>query len=248
VAKSKHLFVEPDGDLEQIPFEALIDQAGNYVGDRFALSNIPGVRYLEDTNLPRGINKESRAFVVGDPRSEGWDALPDAGQEAQDIASLFQNAKLSLRESPDAQLLARELAHADVFHFSGHAVAASTGAGLVFGSSGLLDGKALDTVDLRQVQLVVLSACVSARGTTGRFDDGDSLARSFLVRGIPDVVASRWMVESAVTAPFIKNFYAHLLSGGNVSQALQISARTVRAKAETSHPYFWAGFAVFGRG
>jgi tetratricopeptide (TPR) repeat protein len=248
VAEGAHVVVEPDGELEQVPFEAMVDETGRYIGERHTFSTIAGVHYLEEANSRRGITRRSRAFVIGEAAAKGWVALPDAEEEAHDIASFFENAKLSLGESPDAKMLARELAQADVFHFSGHAVAAPSGAGLVLGNSELLDAKALEKANLRQLQLVVLSSCKSSRGSTGTFNDSDSLARNFLAGGVPNVVASRWMVESAATASFTKSFYAQLLSGNNVSRALQISARTVREKADTGHPYFWAGFTVFGKG
>jgi len=144
--------------------------------------------------------------------------------------------------------IAQELRAADVFHFSGHAMVSANGVGLVLGDQALLDVERLDKSPFRNNKLVVLSACSSADGATGLFDDRDSLARLLVGGGVPEVVASRWMVDSRATSALMKSFYGHLLRGDSVSKALAQGVVELRAQRDFAHPFYWASFAVFGKG
>jgi CHAT domain-containing protein len=64
--------------------------------------------------------------------------------------------------------------------------------------------------------------------------------------GAARVVASRWNVESRSSALFMNRFYAEMLGGSGVADALQKAAGQLRGRNETKHPYFWAAFQDFG--
>jgi CHAT domain-containing protein len=161
---------------------------------------------------------------------------------------MFHGARLVLSSDESPSSIASEMGRAQVFHFSGHAFSDVQSAGLVTGGGELVDALRLpESVPLRS-QLVVLSACDTARGSNGNFDDEDSLVRRLMEAGVPEVVASRWMVDSPATLALMKNFYRHLLSGKSVSAALALASRDLRSRPEYSHPFYWAGFSVFGRG
>ena len=65
-------------------------------------------------------------------------------------------------------------------------------------------------------------------------------------QGVPQVVASKWPIDSAVSSSLMKKFYRHLLEGEQVDTALKDAERDVRSAPETSHPYYWAAFSTFG--
>jgi hypothetical protein len=46
----------------------------------------------------------------------------------------------------------------------------------------------------------------------------------------------------------MKHFYDHLAAGSNVAAALRAAQLEVRGNRRTSHPFYWAGFAVVGDG
>ena len=77
--------------------------------------------------------------------------------------------------------------------------------------------------------------------------DADNLALAFLTAGVPQVVASRWDVDSAATATLMRAFYQHYVAGGSAAHALQAAAGKLRASPATGHPYYWAAFDAFGR-
>jgi CHAT domain-containing protein len=246
IAGRRHLIIEPDGVLDVIPVGLLVDSRGEYLGDRFTVSISPGIAYLNESRKWAGISPASDVLVVGDPEVPGWRSLPDAEQEAHAVAASFLHPRLFTQSDSSQMNLPEEVARAQVFHFSGHAATSLEHAGLVAGMSGVLDAFPLGKMRHGRTQLVVLSACSSSQGTSGLFDDEDSMVTRLMTAHVPEVVASRWMVDSTATSLLMTKFYSELLAGVPVSQALESAMRSVRARSEFSHPYYWAGFSVFG--
>lgn len=242
------LLFEPDGDLRLIPFVALLDRSDRYLGDRYAIAISPGIGYIAASAEWKGLSHDSRVLVVGNPMPNGSSSLPEAEQEARGVAAAFSHPILLLRADASYENIVRELPQSEVFHFAGHAVANSATAALLLSYSESMDVLSLEALRLHNSQLVVLSACSSADGSTGLFDDEDSLARRLIGSGTPEVVASRWGVDSAATAILMDDFYQRLLSGDAVADALTAAANKTRSRAGFEHPFYWAGFSVFGRG
>lgn len=241
------LIIEPDGAMKSLPLDLLIDSHGEYFGDRFAITISPGIAYLNRSREWSKVMARSKTFILGDPKVAGWMPLPDAEEEARSVASLFTSPHLFIQESLSAAEFQRELATADVFHFSGHAMSSVGSVALVTGTSETLDSKQMNLISHGGLQMVVISACSSLGGARGLFDDDDSLVRRLMGARVPVVVASRWMVDSAATSVLMKEFYSELTRGKTPSEALSAARRTVRTKQEFSHPYYWASFSVFGR-
>jgi CHAT domain-containing protein len=67
-----------------------------------------------------------------------------------------------------------------------------------------------------------------------------------LEAGVPDVVASRWNVDSEATRQLMNFFYRQLLAGHDVSSSLRAAQKELAAKPGMAHPYYWAAFGVQG--
>ncbi len=249
IGTPRTLVIETDGSLASVPIEALLDPHGRYLGDNSAVVSSLGFYYYSRLRSGSHVSATSSALVVSVPEpevtGESLPPLSDAMQEAESVADIFRSAHI-LRGS-DATLLAvrRELPTVDVFHFVGHATASVQRNGLLL-SDTILDPMALRATQLQKLQLAVLSACDTARGTEGRYDDFDSFARAFIDARVPHVVASRWTVESAATTRFMNDFYRALLSGATVSSSLRQAEADMRSRPETRHPYYWSAFGAFG--
>jgi CHAT domain-containing protein len=128
-------------------------------------------------------------------------------------------------------------------------------------------------LDLRGIDMVVLSACETALGGPGL--DGKEIvgiAYYFLKGGTRTVVASLWNVDDQSTRLLMERFYANLskdtlkspvtkaealrqaqlelLSGIDKGSAEQQhdSVPTVAKKNSFRHPYYWAPFILMGNG
>jgi CHAT domain-containing protein len=244
----RNLVIEPDGMLRNLPFEVLIDGHHQYLGDRFAVVISPGIEYLDRSAQWPGVTRANNALIIGNPEVPGWSSLPEAEQEARTVAAMFQKPQLLLHESGAEADIASAIAGAQVFHFSGHAAVNAVSASLEVGDSSAALPFNIDTSRTLRTRLVVLSACSSALGTGGHFDDEDSFVRRLLAARVPTVVASRWEVDSGATATLMKVFYINLLQGHSVSASLASARREIRSIARFDHPYYWAAFSVFGKG
>ena len=242
-----HLVIEPDQALWLIPFETLMDGKGTFLGDRFGISLSPGLDYIAPSVASAGISKESRIVIAADPETNGRRPLLEAEEEAKEIARQFRSSVLLLNNDADYGRIAERVSEAEIFHFSGHAAPSRDGVGLLLGDSAVMDVSRIRARDFSGLKLAVLSACYTANGSTGVFDDQDSLARLLVGAGVSEVVASRWAVNSRYTSDLMEQFYVQLLSGKSASVGLWEAAHKLRTRREYSHPFYWASFSAFGK-
>lgn len=248
------LIIETDNTLELIPFEALVDEEGKYLSDFYEIEYSPGLSYLALSKKPEQIDHRSHALVIGqsmaDPR-DGLPPLPEAMEEAREVASRFDESVLLLDDDARLPRILRELPRAEVLHFAGHSIGNRQLSGLVLasspdsGSSHLVRVRDFNVKLLRQSRLVVLSSCSSANGVGIGLNDRDSLARNALAAGVPNVVASRWPVDSSATREWMKFFYAKAVGSERISSAAKQARLALKASKEWRHPYYWATFSVF---
>ena len=247
LAPGRMLTVELDEGLHGLPLEALVDAKGQYMGDRGPMLSSLGVYYRSIARASEPITATSKALVVAVPTSRVREvqALPDAVPEAEMVAhSLSASGFLKSGDASLGTILSR-LPEASVFHFAGHAVSSPQGAGLLLSDS-LMDAGSLRPNSLGKLQLAVFSACDTQDGSAEGVYDADSMVRTFLRRGVPHVVASRWNVDSAATRQFMSLFYQALLSGNSVAESVHKAQVRVRSNPATASPFYWSAFAAFG--
>lgn len=154
-------------------------------------------------------------------------------------------------------LLSRDVADSTVLHLATHAVASDrwpNGSGLML-SALKADGTAVNgyvsTLDLLSrraaTDLVVLSACDTARGEGGYGESVAGLARAVLGGGARRVVASHWAVDDEATARLMREFYRRLAAGDAAARALNAAQRTVREVSQLRNPARWAAFVIYER-
>lgn len=253
------LVIETDGILAQIPLQALINDANEYLGSRFAIVISPGVYFAMRLRAPSRFSGQQNALVVGAPTlakdiAEQYPELPAAEQEARSIANRFVGARHLLGRDATLEAVERQLTRAEVFHFAGHAFSIAGRGGLLLAGSetqevdsvSVLSAERLRNTSLNRTRLAVLSSCSTGSGDAG-LAAPESLVRAFLSAGVAQVVASKWNVDSATTANFMEAFYASLLSGDSVAASVRSAAAALRGPRATMHPYYWAVFDVYGR-
>jgi CHAT domain-containing protein/cytochrome c-type biogenesis protein CcmH/NrfG len=249
------LVIEPGERLNAVPFQALKGQTGEYLGDRFLIIESPGLGYSKLLRSDRLVSSKSMILAVGNPllnASDGLPSLANADREAHDISAKFTRYHLLTGSEATITNVLAWLPQAEVFHFAGHTLAQGRETGLLLASSAtgktaLLEPDQMRPQQMKQLKLAVLSACDTAVADGGLNDPG-SLVRLFLRAGVPQVIASKWPVDSAASSQLMENLYARLLDGDSVELALASAERQMRSRTETSHPYYWAAFSEFGGG
>jgi CHAT domain-containing protein len=253
------LVIEAMDDIAAIPFAALVNPSGTYLIDELSLAYLPsgGYRRLLRDSLP--INRQDAALVIGAPALSPKDRtfylpLADAEQEAENVATEFTHAVRLSGNEATASALTKLLPDVAIFHFAGHTQSQPGHSGLLLApesdaadrASSVLSADELATLTLPRLRLAVLSACTTSRVLTYA-EESESLAQAFLLNGVPSVIATRWRVDSAATAAFMRVFYESMLNGEEAPAAVAGSMKHIRALPQYSHPYYWAAFDAFGR-
>jgi CHAT domain-containing protein/tetratricopeptide (TPR) repeat protein len=249
------LIIESDYAAGPLPYQALQASDGQYLGDRFQILESPGIAYSRVLRPNGSLSAESVVLAIGNPRVDQKDgpafpSLPDAETEAETIATMFNNHYLLTGSEAKLSEIVRLLPKAELLHFAGHALLTGSEPALLLAGSGVAENAVLGTnqllsMDLRKLKLVILSGCDTGVSEQG-LADSRSLIRVFLNGGVPNVVASKWSVNSQVTSELMAKFYSNLTRGKSASEALAIAERAIRSRPETLHPYYWAAFACFG--
>lgn len=136
---------------------------------------------------------------------------------------------------------------------------------------GFLTAGEVMALELRAVDLAVLSACQTAEGAVRGYEGKFGLERAFFVAGVKTFVGSLWHVDDRATSEFMARFYTKLRDGMEKSEALRqtkldfvsgsvalskskgergigLKKRTVKNAQALTHPYYWAAFILSGDG
>ena len=118
---------------------------------------------------------------------------------------------------------------------------------LVFAGANLDDNSFVTAADiasmnLRQCDLAVLSACETGLGKLGG-DGVFGLQRGFKNAGVHTLLMSLKKVYDASTADLMISFYRHLMSGATKREALVKAQQNIRSKGYND-PKYWAAFIL----
>lgn len=201
---------------------------------------------------------------------------PVSAAELREAAGLFgagRSALLTGADFTDSAVEQRaDLADYRVVHFATHGLVTAPRAGCParpalltsFGGGGDSDGllRFDEIFGLKlDADLVILSACDTAGGasleatreagvSSGGGQALDGLVRAFIAAGGRQVIASHWPApdDFRATERLIGGFFSAPAGQESVAGALQRSQLALMDDADTSHPFYWAGFAIVGDG
>ena len=111
---------------------------------------------------------------------------------------------------------------------------------------GILTAKEIADVDLRGLDLVVLSACQTGLGDIAQGEGVFGLQRGFKKAGANSILMSLWEVDDKATQILMTQFYRNLLSGQSKRQSLLSAQKYLRKVDGGSYdePKYWAAFIL----
>ncbi|HEV8240518.1 MAG TPA: CHAT domain-containing protein [Thermoanaerobaculia bacterium] len=246
------LVIVPDRALWSLPFAALTLADHSYLAEHYTITiAASSSRYAAraDAGRTAAAARAASVLVVGGEGASGGDGelLPGVAKELQDIESIYPGALVLRGAAATPEAVLRELPRHALFHFAGHAREAPAGLDLYGATLGATD---LPRGPLERPLLAVLAGCRSAAGTVSGARGAQSLARAFLSRGVPDVVASLWDVEDSAAAKFSVAFHAALRRGEAPAAALRSAQQQFLSSTDPAlrRPAAWSTYQLLAGG
>lgn len=113
-----------------------------------------------------------------------------------------------------------------------------------FDDDGILFAQEVQLMDLRNTELVVLSACETGLGEIKHGEGVYGLQRALQEAGAKNIVMSLWKVDDQITQQLMTQFYTLLFSGKSKRSAFQEAQSIIRQKHP--QPYYWGAFVMIG--
>jgi len=265
------VIVVPDGELDLLPFSALLD-GQRYVIESHTLSVSPSgtvFHILKDRR--RALDAKVHPYVgvaawteakaspfervlraVSGPEESEFVPLPESREEVETAAADLPKPSTILlgAEATETRFKALPLDQYQVVHLALHGYVDPVypdRSALVFAPEkhGPDDGL-LQVREIRQMRLnaslVTLSACDTGVGPVGEAGV-NSLVTAFIDAGARSVVSTLWALEDHATTRFMAYFYANLKTESK-AQALRDAQIELLRKGFS--PYYWASFELVG--
>ncbi|MCG3161309.1 MAG: hypothetical protein JMDDDDMK_02476 [Acidobacteria bacterium] len=284
LAGKRLLVISPDAGLWELPFQALQPAPNRYLIENHAIAYAPSLSAARETlklrkERARG-NSDSRLILaMGNPAleqatitraksvlmDETFDPLPEAEEQVLALKRIYGAARSKALTGAEARedVFKAEAPQYRILHLATHGVLSNASgiySHLLMAQSaggqedGLLEAWELIRMKLN-ADLVVLSACETARGKWGAGEGVIGMTSMLFVAGCPTAAVSQWKVEAASTTELMVEFHRQLKGRMRNPSARLGAAQSLRAAAlkmlrggRYRHPFWWAGFVVVGDG
>jgi CHAT domain-containing protein/Tfp pilus assembly protein PilF len=278
------LVIVADGALWELPFQTLQPGPNRYLIEDSAIAYAPSLTALREMNKLRDRKKDAASsptlLAFGNPAlgkqsisrakpvlmDEKLDPLPEAERQVNAIKQIYGAAKSKVyigAEASEANVKA-EAGSYRILHLATHGILNDSSpmySYLLLAQSegdsnedGLLEAWEIMKLDLK-ADLVVLSACETARGRVGTGEGMIGLSWALFIAGSPTSILSQWKVDSASTTELMVEFYRQLKAqmanpadSFSAARALREADLKLLRSERYRHPFYWAGFVVTGKG
>ncbi len=254
LAGHTRLALVPTGFLYHLPIQALgVEKNGKmeYLISQYDITYINNIKFIYQAQATRKSKLRIVAFGNADK------TLSNAEKEVKNIASIFPNTTIFVQDSATEDKAKLMINNFNVVHFAIHgrldpinfansylALAPNTKAG----DDGKLTMDEISQIrSLRNIKLLVLSACNTAVNVEKHNEWFNTPANVFILKGVGSVIASQWQVHDEATGELMKHFYINLKAGMTFSSALKKAQLTLSNSEKFSHPYYWSAFETIGK-
>lgn len=246
------------GHPNDILFERSVQSAGQQtaflMGDpnfnSQSIAQLPGTRkeiediskYLSSSmKMQKYLNNEANESNLKEVKSPKYLHLASHGyflEDKQANDNLFGVQLQYIRQNP---LLRSGLL------LSGAGAEESSGSSQSFNQSnnGFFSAYEAINLNLNNTEMVVLSACETAKGDVKAGEGVYGLQRAFIVAGAESLVMSLWKVDDTATQKLMSGFYKENVQGKAIPDAFR--SAQLAMLSEYKHPYYWGAFIMFSR-
>lgn len=259
----QNLIVVADPAMQPFAFAALKDDTTKrFVVEDFTVTRAPSaaVHTLLAASHTVPDRSPRSVAVFADPLPpappfEDFEPLPMSESEGRVIARRYATAEVAVREEATASRFVASAPAAEVVHFGGHAVSPPTALSrsmLLFaadaGRPATLSVADISRLRFPRTRVVVLAACSTLQGHASGVEGVPSLARAFLVAGVPSVIGTLADIDDFEAGTLVIALHDQLSRGVPPGQALrQAQLAALRGDDEAlRHPGYWSAFELIG--
>jgi hypothetical protein len=255
-----HLLVAPHDALHFAPFHLFgkDDQGdGGPLADDWTVTYLPNLALLATPRGRMGRTRRRRwnqAASIGlgfEGSPGGWTEIPEAAQEAAEVARILGVDPILDAHATKAEVLAA-LSRSNAVHLSTHGAMDVDAPSLQFlvvhppedDHAGRVFAHEILDLDLAGVDLVSLSACESALGRVDRSDNLRGFPAALFSAGVSTVIGTLWEVNADASVLFFKVFYREYGDGARRLDAF----RKAQEETRVQYPEYrdWGAFYLAG--
>lgn len=273
----EELIIIPDGILWDLPFQALQPRPDHYLVENSAISYVPSLTALREMMKPhQQTNHQPTLLAFGNPSigenvaprrklalmDEHLTPLPEAEIQVRSVGEIYSpDSRVYIGREAGEDRWKSEADQYRVLHLATHGVLDDRSPMYSYlvlapanhpqdSEDGLLEAWEIMRMHLN-ADLVVLSACETARGKVSAGEAVIGLTWAFFVAGSPATLVTQWKVESASSGDLMTQFHKRWRggrSGLSKAKSLQLAAVQMLHRRKYSHPFYWAGYILVGNG
>lgn len=257
---AEELCIVPDDGLWEVPFQALQTSTGRYALEAYTIRYAPSLSVLTALTNRQQPTATASLLAFGNPATPqdnglSFAPLPEAEKEVAAIGKLFSPAQIFTGAAATESRFKTLAGRHSILHLATHGVLNNRqplDSYLALANSDgeeAEDGKLAAREIMRttlKANLVVLSACETARGNIRSGEGVVGLSWAFFLAGCRTLVVSQWQVHSASTADLMVAFFAQRQRQSQNARALREAALRLMQQPRYQHPYYWAGFITMG--
>jgi CHAT domain-containing protein len=245
------LFIVPDDFLWYVPFSALKESKSNRLMlERYSIALLPSYARLmgKPTLLRHSDGSASTLFVQADFFDrDKFPSLPGMATREGSQSILSDSLVLEGSRATRSRIL-KELRRVKRFIFAGHAVRLSNGESVLLTApdkkGDLISQIDIESMQLRNIDLVILGACSTSTGVNKPGEGTMSLARSFLSAGAAEVIGSLWEITDKDANRFLAVLIDELNRGVDTANAVRDTQLVmIRDGCSISG---WSAFNLYG--
>ncbi len=247
----------------------------NYVIDQIEIIPLTNTKELLKDDKKTNGNKQAvlfghPTFSSYKTAHEKYADLPETGKEIQLVNQLLVSNKWETtvyKQEKATETNLKQTSNATILHLATHGYFQSTAAsdefsmaetmiqsGIVFAGvndtshtfeDGVLTAYEVTNLHLDSTDLVVLSACETAKGVNNHGEGIYGLQHAFKAAGANHIIMSLWKVDDHATQKLMVDFYKNWLKSSNMRTAFIKAQKNLRE--EFPSPYYWGAFVLTGK-
>jgi CHAT domain-containing protein len=266
----KQLIIIPDEEISYLPFDAFLTSWKirskinyaelNYLINEYSLSYSYSTNTLWNKQLraeffPKVIGFAPDYSTTAAVDGREYASLKSSSKEVESILNNFDGVGFKAGRATIANFRSN-LNSGSILHLAMHSELDTSQSGtssLVFTPDTKNQGTyRLYNYEIGQMSInspmVVLSACNTGSGKLYSGEGLMSLARNFVLAGVPSVVETLWPVEDVSSARIMGDFYKYLSEGKPKGTALRMAKLDYISNTSPSfvNPKFWAAYTLIG--